>query len=62
MLPLLALLVSAGQLEIIPSDDFPKALQARALTATVRVVNPAQEAHRGGAVSDPAARPYDPKT
>jgi hypothetical protein len=50
MLPLLALLVTAGQLETIPSDDFPKDLQARALTATVRIVNPAQDVTGSGVV------------
>jgi S1-C subfamily serine protease len=50
MLPLLALLVTAGQFETIPSDDFPKDLQVRALTATVRIENPAQEVTGSGVV------------
>lgn len=48
MTPWLFLLLTPGQL--IDSEDFPKALQERALTATVRIVNRTQRLEGSGVI------------
>src|SRR5471030_2332896 len=50
MLILSWLLLLPGQIEATDSADFPKALQVRAITATVRVYNPARKGEGSGVI------------